>query len=374
MPITKLNDGYHLAIHRKDVPRVRRTFPTLRQAEEFERNHLLKYLGVIKVEPDSAIGQAVFGAASTDNRSFYELVDVWFRYHGVNLADGRRRKAMLEAMFAKLGHRVARTLTPQQFLDYRYQCMFVDSPPLSGKSFNNRHGYLAAMYRTLRKLKVIGYECPIAEVEMIKLQERQLSYLFPNQIEALFESLRQSTNKSVWWVAQICIRTGARWGEAEKLTRKQLHHGRVTYEFTKGKKIRTVPLEEGFYNALVDFARLRRPDERIFESCMNAFCYAVNVRAAMGLPKGQMTHILRHSFSSHFIMNGGNILTLQKILGHSDIKQTMKYAHLNPSYLDAAVQLNPLAMMEKSVQNNSPQTAFLQHPKPDVPHAIDMPI
>lgn len=106
MPISKVKDGYHLAIHRKDVPRIRRMFPTLRQAEEFERNHLLKYLGTIKVEPGSVIGQAVFGAASTDNRSFYELLDLWWKYHGCHLSDGRRRKAMLEAMFAKLGHRV----------------------------------------------------------------------------------------------------------------------------------------------------------------------------------------------------------------------------------------------------------------------------
>jgi site-specific recombinase XerD len=33
------------------------------------------------------------------------------------------------------------------------------------------------------------------------------------------------------------------------------------------------------------------------------------------------------------MMAGGNILTLQKILGHSDIKMTMIYAHLAPDYL-----------------------------------------
>lgn len=352
MPISKVKDGYHLAIHRKDVPRIRRTFPTLRQAEEFERNHLLKHLHVVKVEPDSVIGQAVFGMASTDNRSFYELLDVWFRYHGVNLADGKRRKAMLEAMFAKLGHRVARTLTPQQFLDYRYQCMHVDSPPLTAKSFNNRHGYLAAMYRTLRKLKVISYECPIAEVAMVKIHEQQLTYLSQGQIVVLFDHLKGCRNKSVWWIAQVCIRTGARWGEVESLKRKQLHNGRVTFEFTKSKKVRTVPLDPYFYAGLIDFSRIRNPEERVFKDSMMAFNRVV-ARTDLVFPRGQMTHILRHSFASYFIMNGGNILTLQKILGHSDIKQTMKYAHLSPSYLDAAVQLNPLAKVESAVQTNS---------------------
>jgi integrase len=44
-------------------------------------------------------------------------------------------------------------------------------------------------------------------------------------------------------------------------------------------------------------------------------------------------HALRHTFASHFIMQGGNILTLQKILGHSDLKMTLVYAHLCPDYL-----------------------------------------
>lgn len=44
-------------------------------------------------------------------------------------------------------------------------------------------------------------------------------------------------------------------------------------------------------------------------------------------------HCMRHSFASHFIMQGGNILTLQKILGHSDVRMTLIYAHLAPDFL-----------------------------------------
>jgi integrase len=44
-------------------------------------------------------------------------------------------------------------------------------------------------------------------------------------------------------------------------------------------------------------------------------------------------HLLRHTFASHFVMSGGNILALQKILGHSDVKMTMVYAHLAPDFL-----------------------------------------
>ena len=61
------------------------------------------------------------------------------------------------------------------------------------------------------------------------------------------------------------------------------------------------------------------------------------------LAEGQKTHVLRHTFASHFMMNGGNILVLQRILGHSNIRETMRYAHFAPDHLEEAAELNPIA-------------------------------
>ena len=48
------------------------------------------------------------------------------------------------------------------------------------------------------------------------------------------------------------------------------------------------------------------------------------------------------------MMNGGNILVLQRILGHANIRETMRYAHFAPDHLEDAVTLNPLAYHEAS--------------------------
>ncbi|WP_252871919.1 tyrosine-type recombinase/integrase, partial [Shigella boydii] len=52
-----------------------------------------------------------------------------------------------------------------------------------------------------------------------------------------------------------------------------------------------------------------------------------------------------HFIAAHFMMSGGNILALQKILGHHDIKMTMRYAHLAPDHLETALRFNPLATL-----------------------------
>jgi site-specific recombinase XerD len=48
-------------------------------------------------------------------------------------------------------------------------------------------------------------------------------------------------------------------------------------------------------------------------------------------------HTLRHTFASHLVMNGVDLPTVQKLLGHSDIDTTMVYAHLAPDHLAGAV-------------------------------------
>lgn len=61
------------------------------------------------------------------------------------------------------------------------------------------------------------------------------------------------------------------------------------------------------------------------------------------LPPCQATHALRHSFATHFMINGGIIITIQRILAHSRIEQTMTYVHFPLEYLQDAVTLNPLS-------------------------------
>jgi len=65
-------------------------------------------------------------------------------------------------------------------------------------------------------------------------------------------------------------------------------------------------------------------------------------RTSIDFPEDQCIQVLRRTFASHFMMNGGNILVLKEILGHADIKMTMIYTHFAPEHLEDAVTKNPL--------------------------------
>lgn len=329
MSVKKQKNGKWLCqIDRKGLKRVRKTFPTQREAEIFER----EYVFGLKIKP----------VKINDPRTMIELINIWYKYHGINLARPETFKRQLLVAAEDLGNPIAHTITPELFVQYRYKLMTSDKP-LTGKTINNLHGLIDAVFNRLKKLQIISYENPIAAVDKLKLDEKQMSYLSLPQIDELLESIiSRCQNESTWYVANICLHTGARWGEAEKLTRKQIHNGKITYVKTKSKKVRTIPLDKNFYNEILSFVKNKQPEERVFKNCINSFRKAVG-RTEIILPRGQMTHVLRHSFASHFMINDGNILTLQKILGHSDIKMTMRYAHLAPNHLSEAVTRNPFS-------------------------------
>ena len=50
-------------------------------------------------------------------------------------------------------------------------------------------------------------------------------------------------------------------------------------------------------------------------------------------------HSLRHTFASHLVMSGVDIVTVSKLLGHATIQMTMRYSHLSPEHQARAVSV-----------------------------------
>jgi len=75
--------------------------------------------------------------------------------------------------------------------------------------------------------------------------------------------------------------------------------------------------------------------------------YLIRVYKKLGLPKGISFHSLRHSYATHLVENGIDVTFVQNLLGHNDVRTTLRYTHVSQakinqieSPLDRAMRLN----------------------------------
>lgn len=110
---------------------------------------------------------------------------------------------------------------------------------------------------------------------------------------------------------------------------------------TKNYEYRVVPMNEFLYRVLKQHPRHKsspyvfsNPDGSRFHDIRAGFGTALREAGLDHIP----IHALRHTFASNLVMSGVDIRTVQKLMGHKDIKTTMRYAHLAPAHLRAAVE------------------------------------
>lgn len=137
---------------------------------------------------------------------------------------------------------------------------------------------------------------------------------------------------------------GLRWQDLDLKTRR-LDVARSYRLKPKSGHVRHLRIPVALLPILADWkARCPKTDEGLVFPVMGRLRLRMGRKMDMlGLPEAlaeigarpfkRAWHAMRHTFASHFVMSGGNILTLQKILGHADIKMTLLYAHLAPDFL-----------------------------------------
>jgi integrase len=272
---------------------------------------------------------------SVDRRRLSDLVQLWYSVHGATLRDAKYRLSRTLAICEALGDPAVDKFSAAVFSRYREKRL----TEVSVSTVNHETRYLRAVFAELIRLEQFHGKNPLANIRTFAERERELSFLSSEQIQLLLAECDKSTNNHCGAVARLCLATGARWSEANNLAPANLLDDRVIYSDTKNGRVRVVPVKP---ELVLQLRAVAFPvGARLFTGCKGAFRKAVD-RSGITLPDGQLTHVLRHTFASHFLINGGDILALQRILGHSDLKVTMRYAHLAPDYMARVRDLSPI--------------------------------
>ncbi|EAW2930786.1 integrase [Salmonella enterica] len=323
MTIRKLDDGRWLVDVRPagaEGKRIRKKFNLRSKAEDYE-----KYI-IQNFHNNPWQGRA------SDKRRLSELATAWWRIKGRNETYGEQYLMRLNKVIREMGDPRSCNVTSAAIIKYRSEKLAAGLKP---NTVNRDLTVLSAMFTALSESEMYYGENPVHGVRKLKVITTEMAFLSEDETAELLATLKGDYRA----LAVLCLSTGARYGEAARLRGEHITGNRVMFTRTKNGKPRAVPISDDVLNAVK-----KRKTGRLFSVDYVKFREALKA-VKPDLPKGQATHVLRHTFATHFMMNGGNIITLQRILGHATIQQTMTYAHFAPDFLQEAVNYNPIAGM-----------------------------
>jgi integrase len=148
-------------------------------------------------------------------------------------------------------------------------------------------------------------------------------------------------------VVLLAMNTGMRRGEMLSLEWQHINLENkvltIVYDKTKSGQTRHIPLNTQAYNALVNWQEFTGDSGYVFKDNKGGHINDINTQWYALLNDANITnfrfHDLRHHFASKLVMATVDLNTVRELLGHADLKMTLRYAHLAPEHKAAAVNL-----------------------------------
>ncbi len=322
-----------------DGRRITKCFVRKHDAMEFERN--------AKIDPRIADGI---------NLRFEQAALEWFENHAKpRKAPGTvvNNEALIRNdLIPELGNKRLGDITPQQ-VD-----MFIHKlrRQMSNASVNRRLELIRAIFNYHIRRRNVLYS-PMAGVAFLKVNPKSIKFwtleegrLFLEHAKMKYEGTER---EYVYLLYLLALNTGMRLGEMLALKwsavdfqnglitvcRTLCHHTGQVRETTKGRRIRHVPINGAIVGILKNTWANRKNVEWVFhtegklldQSNLRNRHWKHDIKES-GVSRIRM-HDMRHTYASHFMMNGEDIFKLQAILGHADIRTTQQYAHFSKAYL-----------------------------------------
>ncbi len=200
-------------------------------------------------------------------------------------------------------------------------------------------------FNLARRMKVQGAGTnPAQSLKLFQLNNGRERYLTPEEVQRLRTVIEESVYAQMRPIVALLLMLGCRKRELLDARWEHVDLDRRTWHIpmSKSGRARNVPLSGA---AVEVFASLTRwegcdyviPNPATLRPWGNLHHQWDAVRRRAGLD-GVRMHDLRHSFASNLVNSGRSIYEVGKLLGHSQVKTTQRYAHLSDTVLMSAME------------------------------------
>jgi integrase len=314
--------------------RKRKFFPLKKDAEA--------YLGKVVAAKREGRYHDVFDVKKGNHTTFNELADEYVENYRTQRCFPRLKYYLVRIYREAFGDRRLASITYLDLQTFRNQRKA--TPLRSGKPRTD-----ATVNREMTTLKHIlnkGVEWGMLEHNpftkgsrlILKENNHRLRFLTDAEVEALLKACPPHLKT----IVEVALLTGMRRGELLGLKWDQIRNGFIYLTETKSGKARQIPVSDRLAQV---FKELRQKNQlkspHVFCDSLGRRFYEVKRSFASACRRAGLEdfrfHDLRHTFASHLVMKGIGLKAVQELLGHADLKMTMRYAHLSQAHLKEAV-------------------------------------
>ncbi len=253
--------------------------------------------------------------------------------------------------------------TDVQDVDHQILLKFLEhltQRELRGGTKRRKMEAVKTFYRAMKKLGILE-DNPVADFhDMPKARDAAARVLTEMEYRSLRDVVNGSLRKSGvrdYAILELALQTGLRRSEICSLTIDDIKFStRTTVGYAqvqkgKGGKARSVVLNNAAQKALKEYLALRPKDTGHSQIFLNNRLKPCNPAAISAIFKKYMKkagindasfHSLRHTFATHSLRKGTNIIVVQEALGHQSLTTTQKYVHFLREMMEEQLTKNAL--------------------------------
>lgn len=284
------------------------------------------------------------------NYSFSELADKYKEFakfqKGYSI-----KKLLVDMLVREFGDILLRNFNLMILEQYQTKCLEEKKKPAT---INRRIATLKHMFTKAEEWEMVDADIlkKVRRVKQLAENNRRLRFLSVEECRELVAACgHQVRVKHLQPMVIMALNTGMRRGEILKLTWDQvdMKHGFILLEDTNTKNgsRREIPINSDLREALRSLTRrLDTPliffdpnseagKAKPYQDIRTSFYRACKRAGILDFH----FHDLRHTFASQLVMGGVDLTTVKELLGHKDIKMTLRYAHLAPAHKARAVEI-----------------------------------
>lgn len=187
----------------------------------------------------------------------------------------------------------------------------------------------------------------LRKVKTLTVDNSKVRYLSKDEESRLRENLQTCDADFLEVIVLLALNTGMRKGELLSLEWSHVNFDNkiltVDFQNAKSGNTRHLPLNTQAFNTLKEWQQKTDEIGFVFKDKNGLPLKDFPYLWGELLEKSQITnfrfHDLRHHFASKLVMASVDLNTVRELLGHSDLKMTLRYAHLAPEHKAAAVNL-----------------------------------